>query len=239
VTTTQDVLERNLAAVEARIEAACARARRPRSDVTLIAVTKYVDADVARLLFELGVTNLGESRPQELWRKAAAIPEARWHLVGHLQRNKVERTLPIARLIHSVDSFRLLDALEAGAGELRQFRDVLLEFHLSGEETKHGFAAGDRVALLTELEQLSWIHVVGLMTMADLTASPEQVRETFMMLRRLRDDLAAEPLKGPAEHCFRHLSMGMTSDFEIAIEEGATLVRIGSALFEGVETRTT
>jgi pyridoxal phosphate enzyme (YggS family) len=238
------ILSDNRAAVEERILAACRRAGRTRSEVALVAITKYVSPEIARLLFELGETNLGESRPQELWRKAAAIPEAHWHLVGHLQRNKIERTLPVVRLIHSVDSFRLLEALD---GETRKVNarcnlqpvvPVLLEFNLSGEDAKHGFAAGDLPLIPSALQALQSVRVVGLMTMAALGENAEQARPTFAALRQLREKLAAELPSGHSLcHQLDHLSMGMTNDFEVAIEEGATLVRIGSALFQGLENR--
>jgi pyridoxal phosphate enzyme (YggS family) len=226
------ILSRNVTEVEARIAAACARARRPRADVTLVAVTKYVPAEVARLLFELGVHDLGESRPQELWRKAAVIADARWHLVGHLQRNKVEATLGAACLIHSVDSVRLLQALHREAALRGRQVQALLEFNVSSEAAKHGFDPQSDMAELGEiLDQCTAVSVLGLMTMAAVGTTPEQARPTFTALRRLRDHLTGElglPLP--------HLSMGMTNDFEVAIEEGATLVRIGSALFQGLET---
>jgi pyridoxal phosphate enzyme (YggS family) len=223
----------NVAAVEARIAAACARAGRKREEVSLIAVTKYVDIDVAALLPELGVRDLGESRPQELWRKAAALPDLRWHMIGHLQRNKVERTLPLVHLIHSVDSDRLLEALDAEAAKLGRQANILLEVNLSGERNKHGYAAA-QVSLI-EVDFV-WIHsrVVphGLMTMAAHAEDPEQARPVFRELRELRETIRSLWLD--FGRGVNHLSMGMTNDFEVAIEEGATMVRIGSALFEGI-----
>src|SRR5947209_3092699 len=131
-------LKKRLAIVEERIAAACRRAGRPRSEVTLVAVTKTVPLDFAECLVELGVFDLGENRPQELWRKAAELPQTiRWHMIGHLQRNKIERTLPLAHLIHSVDSLRLLEALDAQGREV----PVLLEVNTGGEANKHGFGA--------------------------------------------------------------------------------------------------
>jgi hypothetical protein len=227
----KDILSRNLARVEERLAAACRRAGRDRAAVRLVAVTKYVDSDVARRLWELGVSDLGESRPQELWRKAAAVPEARWHLVGHLQRNKVAATLPLASLLHSADSTRLLAALEAEAAKQGRQVEVLLEFNLSGEEAKHGFHAPDDLPAITEaVARLRHVRVAGLMTMAAQAPQPEAARPTFARLLRLRDEFRL-----PAPHEPRELSMGMTGDFEVAVEEGATLVRIGSALFEGLE----
>jgi pyridoxal phosphate enzyme (YggS family) len=225
------ILERNLADVERRIAAACARAGRARSEVTLVAITKYVTADVARRLLSLGVTNLGESRPQELWTKASAIPEATWHLVGHLQRNKVEESLPVAKLIHSVDSIRLLEAIDAAAAKQQRPIPVLLEFNLSGEEAKHGFATSDIASIAAAAAGLRQVEIQGLMTMAALDTEGEKARPVFAALRKLRDQLQPQL---PAGRQLHHLSMGMTSDFEVAIEEGATLVRIGSALFAGL-----
>ena len=224
-------LSRNLNAVEERLQAACRRAGRPRGDVTLVAVTKTVSVEVAALLPELGVHDLGENRPQELWRKAAAVPQVRWHVIGHLQRNKIERTLPLVQMFHSVDSLRLLTALEEEAARQQRAMPVLLEVNASREASKQGFAPEDVPALLPALRPLQFIHVCGLMTMAAPAEDVEQCRPTFASLRELRDRLRRE---ARPPHSFAHLSMGMSDDFEIAVEEGATLVRIGSALFEGL-----
>jgi hypothetical protein len=229
----KEILRHNLDTVEKRINAACLRARRPRVDITLIAVTKYVDADIARLLVELGAHDLGESRPQELWRKAAAVPEAAWHLVGHLQRNKVERTLPLACITHSVDSLRLLQTLQAEAAKLRREVAVLLEFNLSGDAAKHGFRVDENLAEIAgAVRACTAVNVVGLMTMSALNSTSDEARLTFASLRQLRDRMSRE-----FELYLPHLSMGMTNDFEAAVEEGATMLRIGSALFEGLEMR--
>jgi pyridoxal phosphate enzyme (YggS family) len=225
------MLAERLAAVEERLSAACLRAGRSRAKVTLIAVTKTVSAEVAALLPGLGIHDLGESRPQELWRKASVIPLVRWHLIGHLQRNKIERTLPLLSRIHSVDSLRLLRALETAAETLANPRPLpaLLEFNVSREANKNGFAPEDLDGVAAALAVLKYVHVDGLMTMAAYEDDPERTRPTFRALRELRDRLAAivrRPLP--------HLSMGMSNDFEIAIEEGATMVRLGTVLFEGV-----
>ncbi|HXG12653.1 MAG TPA: YggS family pyridoxal phosphate-dependent enzyme [Gemmataceae bacterium] len=218
--------------IRRRIEAACRRSGRQPGDVTLVAVTKSAPAEVAALLPALGVLDLGESRPQELWRKAAVLPqEVRWHLVGHLQRNKVARTLPLVYLIHSVDSLRLLAALEEEAERRQKTVDVLLEVNASREPNKHGFAPEEVPGLVPELAKLRWVRVIGLMTMAALEADPQHCRPTFALVRQLRDRLRGE--LGPP-HELEHLSMGMSNDFEVAIEEGATIVRIGTALFESL-----
>jgi pyridoxal phosphate enzyme (YggS family) len=219
----------NLAAVEERLRAACRRAGRTRSEVTLVAVTKTVSVELAALLPGLGVHDLGESRPQELWRKAAVVPDVHWHLIGHLQRNKIERTLPLIQRIHSVDSLRLLDALEEACRRSSRTLPALLEVNASREASKHGFSPEDVPGLAARLAELKYVLIEGLMTMAAYEEDPERSRPTFAALRALRDRLAVE-LGRPVPH----LSMGMSNDFEIAVEEGATLVRLGTVLFEGI-----
>lgn len=224
-TDVRTLLADRLAAVEARIAAACARAGRDRADVTLIAVTKYVPPEVAALLPGLGVADLGESRPQELWRKAAAIPAARWHLIGHLQRNKLDKTVPLVSLTHSADSDRLLDALSEFGTKRGEPVPVLLEVNCSREANKGGFDPEH----LPDITGRPGIRVEGLMTMAAHADDPADCRPTFAELRTLRDGLRARtgrPLP--------HLSMGMSNDFEVAIEEGATHIRLGSVLFDGL-----
>jgi PLP dependent protein len=236
-------LRAQVAAVEERIAAACRRSGRPRADVTLVAVTKTVSADVAALLPKMGVYNLGENRPQELWRKVKAFTSfsdehrerVHWHMIGHLQRNKIERTVPLVTLIHSVDSVRLLQALEAEAQKGPAPLPVLLEVNMSREPNKHGFAPEDLPELVSGLSAFRHVHVQGLMTMAALDDEPERCRPTFHSLRELRDGLRG---LAPTPHTFSALSMGMSNDFEVAIEEGATLVRIGTALVGGLTEET-
>jgi pyridoxal phosphate enzyme (YggS family) len=228
----QNVLQKRLAAVEERLQAACRRSGRRRQEITMVAVTKTIPPSVAALLPELGVVHLGENRPQELWRKAALLPgNVHWHLVGHLQRNKIERTLSLVQLIHSVDSLRLLEALEREAAKRGSQIPVLLEVNASREPNKHGFVPEEMPQLVPRIAGLKHVAVMGLMTMATLEQDLERCRPTFAGVRSLRDRLRAE--LGPP-HTLEHLSMGMSNDFEIAIEEGATLVRIGTALFEGL-----
>ena len=217
------LLAGRIAAVEARVTAACQRSGRDRSSVAVVAITKTVSVRVAALLPELGISDLGENRPQELWKKAAAIPGARWHFTGHLQRNKAGRTLPLVTLLHTLDSVRLAEAVGGSA-------PVLLEVNCSRESAKGGFAPEELADFASRLKPLTGLRVEGLMTMAAHADDPEECRPTFAELRTLRDSLRARsgwPLP--------HLSMGMTNDFEIAIEEGATLIRLGTVLFEGLE----
>lgn len=212
-------LNDNLASVRSRIGDAASRARRSSADVTLVAISKYAGPKVAGMLHELGVADLGESRPQELWRKAAALPRTiRWHLVGHLQRNKIDRTLPVVSLIHSVDSLRLVDALADEATKQNRTVDLLLELNLSGEASKTGLDPELLPTVKARVAEWPQLRTLGLMTMA-AHDDPEAARAVFRRLKHLG---------GP------WLSMGMSDDFEIAIEEGATHVRVGSSLFDGI-----
>jgi len=225
----------NLAAVRDRLADACRRAGRPADDVRLIAVTKYVDTAITRLLAECGCLDLAESRPQLLWEKAAAMsdidPPIRWHVVGHLQRNKVRRTLPVVSLIHTLDSERLLSSLEAEAAITGQPCNALVEVNLSPDAARSGAAPADVPALVAATIRSPHVRLHGLMGMASHPDSPAaDARRDFARLRELRDRLAADV---PATS-LRDLSMGMSGDFEAAILEGATIVRIGSALFEGI-----
>jgi PLP dependent protein len=226
-------IQANLHAVRECIAAAAVRSGRAASAVTLVGVTKYVDTALARLLVEAGLKDLGESRPQELWTKAEALADVQpiWHLIGHLQRNKVKRTLPITSLIHSADSLRLLDEISREAVALNVPADVLLEVNISGDATKNGFAPDEIEPLLSQIAALPLVQVRGLMTMASREGDESRARREFAALRELRDRLAANC---PPNIVLRELSMGMSGDYEIAIEEGATIVRVGSALFTGL-----
>lgn len=223
------LLGERIAAVRARIADACRRAGRGAESVTLVAVTKTVAPAVAAAVAELGLRDLGESRPQELWRKAAAVANARWHLIGHLQRNKIDRTVPLVTLVHSVDSPRVLEALDAFGRQRGAPVPVLLEVNCSGEVSKGGFAPGDVPAVGDTLAALTGLEPRGLMTMAAYSDDSETARPAFAALRELRDRLRTRTGLALPE-----LSMGMSNDFEIGVEEGATLVRVGTTLFEGM-----
>jgi pyridoxal phosphate enzyme (YggS family) len=225
-------LQNRIALVEDRVVAACKRAGRSRSDVTVVAVTKTLSADAVRHVPETGLVHLAENRPQEFWKRAAAMPEATWHFVGHLQRNKIDKTLPLATLLHSVDSVRLLQAIDADAAKQKRVADVLLEVNASGEATKQGFAPDAVVDLVPQVNAFEHVRVRGLMTMAAPLPDPDACRTTFAALRTLRKHL--RPLVA-AHHDFRELSMGMSNDFSVAIEEGATLIRLGSIYFDGLD----
>lgn len=214
--------------VRRRIAAACDRAGRDPGSVRLVAVTKYAPIEAIRELLALGHRDLGENRPQQLLERVDALGEfaPSWHLIGTLQRNKARKVLPAVVLTHSVDTLRLLEAIDRLAGELSLRPRVLLEVNVSGEETKHGFSPGDLRAAWPQVGAFPHVEVAGLMTMAPYAEDPEAARPTFRALRQFRDDLAAA---GPLP--LLELSMGMSGDFEVGIEEGATIVRVGSSLF--------
>ena len=227
------ILRENLGRVRENIAAAAARCGRSGDPITLVGVTKYVAAQLARLLTEAGLVQLGESRPQELWRKAEALADVpiEWHLIGHLQTNKVKRTLPLTTLIHSIDSWHLVKEIEKQAAARQRAAQVLLEVNISGDATKTGLSPADAEPLLAQIGDLNWVVVRGLMTMAALEGGPDRARRDFAALRELRDRWQS---LCPPNVQLTELSMGMSDDYEAAIAEGATIVRIGSALFEGL-----
>lgn len=224
----------NLADVQGRIAAAATQAGRRPEAVRLVAVTKYVDADMTRMLVDAGCRDMGEARPQQLWDKAAALADLgiRWHLIGHLQRNKVRRTLPLVHLLHSGDSPRLLEEVDAERASQPAPLPVLLEVNVSGDAAKHGFAPDDVAPLAEALAKLTHLDVRGLMCMAGLEGNAADARREFAALRDLRDRLRRE---WSGRYTLDELSMGMSGDFEAAVAEGSTLVRVGSALFAGLD----
>ncbi|MEM9353126.1 MAG: YggS family pyridoxal phosphate-dependent enzyme [Planctomycetota bacterium] len=228
-----DILASNLARVRERIDRAAADAGRDRSGIVLVCVSKYVDASLTALLATSGELNLGESRPQQLWEKAGAsgLQNARWHLIGHLQRNKAKRTVPLTALIHSVDSTRLLRAIDSAAAEAGSTAEVLLEVNCSGDAEKHGLDPDGVRAVLAESQQAEHVQVRGLMTMAAREGGPAEAQRNFASLRELRDELLDA---GSAPEGLPHLSMGMTGDLEAAVAEGSTILRVGSALWDGL-----
>jgi PLP dependent protein len=227
----ESLIAANYARVCGRIEQACRRAGRSPSDVRLVAVTKSAEVGWIEALVALGVRDLGESRPQQLGQRAMLFDKSvRWHLVGHLQRNKVRKVLPLVSWIHSVDTLPLLQRLDEVAGELGLKPRLLLEVNVSGETAKNGFRPNELVTGWPAITAVSHVEIAGLMTMAPWAESGEAARPIFASLHALRDDLAA---KSPAT-ALPELSMGMSGDFEVAVEEGATLVRIGTSLFEGL-----
>ncbi len=223
----------NVARIRESIADAAQRSGRRPDDVSLIAVTKYVGVGEIDALIAAGCTEFGESRPQQFWAKADELQDRpiHWHMIGHLQRNKARRTLPYVTWLHAGDSLRLLEAVDRLSQEARRVTDVLVEVNVSGDTTKHGFAPDEVEPLLPKLAELSGLRIRGLMAMASWGGSLDEARQDFIRLRNLRDRLAAAC---PPEISLAELSMGMSGDFEVAIEEGATMVRVGSALYEGI-----
>lgn len=225
-------IARNLQDVRLRIDEAVERSRQPTRPVRLVAVTKSAAADWIAELIALGQLHLAENRPQQLIQRAAALPAGvTWHMIGHLQRNKVELVWPKVEWIHSIDSLRLWRQAVQQAAKSSQCPQLLLEVNISGEASKSGFTAEEMTALWATEFLPSGLPIRGFMTMAPLAINPEDVRPVFRGLRELRDRLA-ERSRGQLE--LPELSMGMSGDFTVAVEEGATMVRIGSRLFEGL-----
>jgi pyridoxal phosphate enzyme (YggS family) len=223
-----DVLAGRVARVRERIEAARERAGRTDA-VTLVAVTKTHSPEVVQAAVRAGVADVGENRVQELAGKVGTVGRdaVRWHLIGHLQRNKVRTALPLFDLLHSLDSGRLAEALSAEAVKASTTVRALVEVNAVGEESKGGLPADRAVDEIARIVEMPGIEVVGLMTMAPFTDDEAVIRRAFATTRGLRDEAARQvPAFRP-----EHLSMGMSNDFEIAVEEGATLVRVGSSLF--------
>jgi PLP dependent protein len=221
-------LRERLAAAEERIESA--RARIGRSDpVTLVAVTKTLSAAVIRVAREAGIGDIGENRVPELEEKVREVGReaVRWHLIGHLQRNKARRAIPNFDLLHSLDSLRLAHQLAQDAQFLGTEVEALVQVNTSGEESKFGFAPDEAVQAIGEMAELPGLKLVGVMTMAPFVADEAVLRRTFAGARRLWED-ADRQVAGFEP---RHLSMGMSNDFEVAVEEGSTLVRLGTVLF--------
>jgi hypothetical protein len=229
-----DRVSDNLARVRRQMADAAARSGRPAEAVKLVAVTKAAGEPAIRALVQAGCHDLGENRAQQLWDRAARLADLpiRWHMIGTLQRNKVRRTLPLVQMLHSADSPVLVEAVDRIAAELSLRMTVLLEVNVSGEGSKHGFAPASVEAYLDKLARLEHVEVRGLMCMAGLEGGVERARRDFVALRELRDRLRPNC---PERVSLDELSMGMSGDFEAAIEEGATIVRIGSALFQGTD----
>lgn len=215
--------------VETRIQAACARAGRKREEVTLIAVSKTKPVEVLREAYDLGVRVFGENKVQELTEKFGALPtDIHWHMIGHLQTNKVKYIVEKAELIHSVDSFRLAQAIEKEAAKRGLTSDILVEVNVAEEESKFGVRVNEVISFIETLAQFPHLHVRGLMTIAPFVENPEENRPIFKNLHKLSVDIAGKNIDNVNVNI---LSMGMTNDYEVAIEEGATMVRVGTGIF--------
>ncbi len=242
-------LAEKLDQVKDRIAAACAKAKRDPSDVTLIAVTKTAAPEQIREILQLGIGDLGESRVQVLQQRAAQVnefyarqkahdgenlsPKLRWHMIGHLQRNKVKPILPLVSLIQSVDSLRLAEELDGHAAKAGRKLPVLMQVNTSEEPQKYGVAVGAAVHLAEQIDSMPNLQLLGLMSMAPFEVSEKTIRQCFSRTREIFEEMKWHKIGGTN---LRHISMGMSNDFELAIEEGATMVRIGTLLFGGKVT---
>jgi len=243
----EPTLKQRYASVRERVAEAARRSGRTPESIMIIAVTKYAAMDQVRELVELGHTDLGENHVQSLVQRAAQIDEflqrrrqlssnrganlpkqIRWHMIGHLQRNKVRKVLGVARLVHSVDSLRLAEEIQAAAGRLEQPVEVLVQVNAFGEKSKFGIAPAAARHLIDQIDTMLHLRVRGLMCMAPETEDQQSLRPVFERTRELFEELRRV---GSAGDRFDILSMGMTNDFEVAIESGANMVRIGSAIF--------
>ena len=222
-------IKENVARVRERVGAACRRCGRAPDDVKLLAISKTFPPESIRAAYEVGLRDLGENRVQEAKAKRPALADLSitWHLVGHLQTNKAKAARELFHWVHSVDSFRLaqkLDQAAAPGGRL----PILLEVNLGGEESKAGVGAPEIAQLAEQISQLATLEIRGLMVIPPFFDDPEQVRPYFRRLRELAQEIDA---RGIANVSMRELSMGMSNDFEVAIEEGATIIRVGTAIF--------
>ncbi len=228
--TLQD-FERHLAAVQARIDAACARVGRDPASVRLLPVSKTQPGASVRLAHAAGCRLLGENKPQEAygkWQATQDLPDLRWSVIGHLQTNKARLVARFASEFQALDSLRVAEALERRLQAEGRALDVFVQVNTSGEASKYGLPPGEVAAFLRALPAFPALRVRGLMTLALFSSEADRVRECFVLLRTLRDRLRQE---APAGTALDELSMGMSGDFEIAIEEGATTVRVGQAIF--------
>jgi len=222
-------LKENLEAIKERIRQAALRAGRNPEEITLLGVTKTVEPDVICQAYDLGLRDFGENRVQEFRRKADIIDKGcRWHIIGRLQTNKVKYLDHRVSLIHSLDRMELAETLQARGEKIGRIWDVLVQVNVSGEETKAGVSPEHLKDFVSQVAKLGNIHIKGLMTIAPYAENSEEVRWVFRELRKLAVDIKQESIDNINMEV---LSMGMSNDFEVAIEEGATIVRIGSAIF--------
>ena len=223
------MIEKNLNLIKANIEKVCNKSGRNPEDVIILAVTKKRSPEEINKVIELGITDIGENRVQELLEKYDSIrKDVRWHIIGHLQTNKVKYIADKVCMIQSVDSLKLALEIDKHCKKLDKVMDILIEIN-SGEENKNGISPEDSFELIQEVSKLSNVRIKGLMTMAPLGAPEEKLTEVFSALKKLSVDIAAKKYDNV---CMEHLSMGMSGDYEVAIREGATIIRPGRSLFE-------
>ena len=223
------MLVKNLQEVEHNIQEACKKTNRSRDEVTLIAVSKTKPVSMLKEVYDLGVRNFGENKVQELSEKYPQMPnDMKWHLIGHLQTNKVRQVIDKACLIHSVDSVRLAETIEKEAAKKDIIIDVLLEVNVAEEESKFGFKVNEVLSAIETIATFPHVRIQGLMTIAPFVENPEENRSIFASLQKLSVDISNKNIDNVNVDI---LSMGMTNDYQVAIEEGATMIRVGTGIF--------
>lgn len=223
------MLETNLQEVEEKIREACKKANRSREDITLIAVSKTKPVSMLQEVYDLGVRDFGENKVQELTDKVPELPDdLRWHMIGHLQRNKVKQVIDKAVLIHSVDSIRLAQTIEIEAAKKEIIVPILLEVNVAEEDSKFGLKVEEVLPAIEQIATMPHVKIQGLMTIAPFVENPEENRTVFKRLQKLSVDIAKKNIDNVSVNI---LSMGMTNDYQVAIEEGATMIRVGTGIF--------
>ena len=223
------MLKDNFETVKKNVAAACKRAGRDRSEVTLIAVSKTKPVEMLREVYDAGARDFGENKVQEICEKYDQLPsDIKWHMIGHLQRNKVKQVIDKAALIHSVDSYRLAQEISVQAQKKGLTIPILVEVNIAGEESKFGISAEDTIQLVEEISVLPNLKIQGLMTIAPYVVDAEENRLYFRQIKQLSVDIKNKNIDNVSMDI---LSMGMTGDYEVAIEEGATMVRVGTGIF--------
>ncbi len=230
---TVKIIETNLAEVRMKIGSNAEASGRTAADVKLVAVCKYFGSDVTAAVVAAGCGEIGENRPQALWSKALELSslDVRFHQIGHLQRNKVRRTIGCIDMLHAGDSLRLLNSISAESVKQGIVTQILIQVNISGDQNKQGFKPNEVESVLENVAVMPNIDIQGMMTMAGLQSDPSKTQREFAELRELRESLFS---RCPDNVSLRHLSMGMTRDYELAVREGATIVRIGTGLFAGI-----
>lgn len=223
------MIKENISNVEARIKAACKKAGRDVSDVTLIAVSKTKPVSDIEEAYEYGTRDYGENKVQELCDKYPVLPkDIKWHLIGHLQRNKVKYIVDKVHLIHSVDSLRLAEQISIEAVKKNVIANILVQVNIANEDTKFGLKEDETIDMIKNISILPGVHIKGLMTIAPFTTNSEDNRKYFRGIKELSETIARLEIPNVE---MKELSMGMTGDYEVAVEEGATLVRVGTGIF--------
>ena len=223
------MLKDNLKKVEENIQAACDRSGRNRDEITLIAVSKTKPVEMLQEIYDENIRDFGENKVQELCDKIEKMPsDIKWHMIGHLQRNKVKYIVGKVALIHSVDSYRLAEEISIQAKKHNTIVPILVEVNIAHEESKFGISEEDAILLVKEISELENIRIMGLMTIAPYVENPEDNRMYFRKIKELSVDINSKNIDNVSMEI---LSMGMTGDYEVAIEEGATMIRVGTGIF--------